>query len=469
MPFATANLLVYLLASDFNANGNGIWPNRAVTTGVTPSYASGSFAAVSGSAQPFATVIGGVPAVTFATVNGIKSQYSAASSAFPQTGNTIWSSSDWSVEFWAYSDGTLTAGGYAPVVQWGQRPGTSCDSAAIGIGASSTGGATTFYNCDSPWAAQPMANDGTSLASGFSYQPTPNIWHHVVVTYTGTTSSPQLVLSQYLDGQLNSAKTASTLAIRKDDIRIGSWVDLSANVSIAMLRVHNGVLTAAQVAYNYAQFAPFAVVTASTTPTSAVTRTHTSAETASRTSSPSPTSSPSSTQVLSATVTAASSTTPTVSVTPTSTIQYETTGGVLIYLNAADFNSATGAWDNRATAGAVSYANGDFVPAVGSTAANLPTAGTAGQIPNAAVIFNVTSGASQYLVGNAGLSQFSGMFGTSDWSMEAWLVTPGWTGYHNAGENPVFQWGTIPSPAACGSAFFGAGSDPNYGAVRTGT
>ena len=451
--FATANLLVYLLASDFNATGDAVWPNRAAASGRRPSYGNGSFAPVSGA--PFYNVIDGVPAVTFPTINGVRSQYSAASTAFPQTGDTIWSGSDWTIEFWVYSDGSLsTTGGYAPVVQWGARPGTTCDSAAVGIGASTTAGASTFSNCDSAWTSQPMLNDGTSSEPGFGFRPAPLEWHHVVFTYTGTASSPQLVFSQYLDGQLNAQKTSFSPAIRKDDIRIGSWTDQGATVSIAVLRVHNGALTAAQVAYNYAQFAPFAVVTVTSTKTSSSTRTP------SMTITPSP----SGTQIDSLSNTPSSSITASRTPTPTSTIQYQTTGGILIYLNAADYDAATGLWDNRATTGVVSFANGDFVPNVGTTSANLPTAGAAGQISNAAVIFNVTKGAPQYLVANPQYSAFSSIFGNTPWSLEVWFVAPGWTAYHNLAENPVFQWGPLPA-ATCGSAFFGAGNDPTYGAV----
>ena len=460
-------MLVDLRAVDFNAAGDGVWPNRAAAAAGTPSYAAGSFALVAGTTHPFPAVLGGVPAVVFATVGGVSSQYSASQSAFPSSGNTIWGGSDWSVEAWVYSDGSLSSGGYAPLFQWGARPGTTCDSAAVGVGASTTGGATSFYNCDAPWQSEPLPNDGTALAAGFGYRPVPLMWHHVVVTYTGTTTAPQETLTTYLDGAVNSVRSSLVLAIRKDDLRVGSWVDISANVSVSQLRVHNGALTAAQVAYNYAEFAPFAVITATGTTTPSTTPTGTPTPTSTRTNTPSGTASPSGTQVLSNSATAAATTSATPTPTSTGTIQYLGASNLLIYLAAVDFNAAAGTWDNRATSGAVSYANGDFVPDVGATSANWPTAGVAGQLGNPAVIFNVTAtGAPQYLIADPALPALSGLFGNGAWTFEAWVVTPGWTAYHNTGENPVFQWGAFPSPAACGSAFFGVGSDPSYGAVR---
>lgn len=461
--FASNLLLVDLRAEDFVSGG--VWRNRAATAS-TPSYATGSFAPVAGKSAPFAAVIDGVPAVVFWTSGaGVGSQYSASSAAFPTTGNTIWSGFDWSVEFWVYSDGSLSSGGYAPVFQWGARPGTTCDSACVGVGANTVGGASSFYNCDAPWSTEILANGGTTSAAGFGQRPAPLMWHHVVFTYTGTTSSPQLTLTQYLDGQVNSVRSSLSLAIRKDDLRVGSWTDISANVSISQLRVHNGALTAAQVAYNYAQFAPFAVITATSTGTPTNTPTQTATPTSTRSSTSSVTASPSSTQILSPTSTAAATTSPTASLTSTSSIQYQGASNILIYLNADDFNAATGAWDNRATSGAVSYANGDFVPDVSATSANWPTAGVAGNLGHAAVVFNVTTtGAAQYLVSDPTLPSFAGLFGNGAWTYEAWVVTPGWNGYHNAGENPVFQWGAIPSTSSCGSAFFGVGSDPTYGA-----
>ena len=63
----------------------------------------------------------------------------------------------------------------------------------------------------------------------------------------------------------------------------------------------------------------------------------------------------------------------------------------------------------------------DFVSPTGAVTSRLqPTYGTAGQIPNPAVIFNVTGGFAQYLIANSGLPALAGIYGGSDWSFEAW-------------------------------------------------
>ena len=127
---------------------------------------------------------------------------------------------------------------------------------------------------------------------------------------------------------------------------------------------------------------------------------------------------------------------------------------------------ATGAWDNRVTPGAVSLANGDFVVNVTAAAGSHPVALTFAQAP--AVYFNGTNtGAAQYLVANATLGLYAGLYGNSDWTFEAWIYHLGFYSVtaesSTAPQSPVFQWGTR-NGTSCISAHFGIGSSASDGA-----
>ena len=314
--------------------------------------------------------------------------------------------------------------------QWGQRPGTTCDSGAFGVGFSTDSGALYHSACNFAWAAQASATGGTLLQSGAGYAPRQGTWNHVAITYTGTSSVPVLTETVYLDGVANSAHSSLSLAIRRDVLRLGSWVDGGATVALAQFRIHDGALTAAQIAYNYAQSSGAYVPSQTPTPTPSTTGTPTQSPSPTSTETPSGTPSPSGTQIASLSATPSPSSTgsktstatvsTSVSATPTPTIAF-ITAGILVDLQAIDYNAGAGSWNNRATtAPVVSLANGDFLAVTSAGAAtpvaNWPTAGTAGAtMPNPAVIFAASGGAPQYLTGAAGLAALAGIFGGSDW------------------------------------------------------
>ena len=389
---ASNGLLVDLRAEDYNAT-SGMWINRVSVGNV--SEANGDFGPLAGATAasiPSKCVVSGMPAVCFnATSAGVSQQLVTA---FPTlSSSTIWGPSDWSIEMWVYSAGDETSTGLAPVFQWGQRPGTACDSAAIGVGAAATTGATTYYNtgtatsCTSGWASQSSNTGGTLLQTGFGYRPRINTWHHIVVTYTGTTNSPPLTQTIYLDGVTNSATSSLSLAIRRDMLRLGAWVDASSAVAIAQFRIHDGPLSLPQVQFNYGQFSgvyvhtqtpsitstpsPSSTVTATSTTSATGTQTRSSSNTASSTGSPSNTASssntPTSSQIatssstvstsLTASATVSKSVSSSMTPTPTATLHY-IGRSTLIELRAIDYDAVNGVWDNRLTTGAVSFANG---------------------------------------------------------------------------------------------------------------
>ena len=183
--------------------------------------------------------------------------------------------------------------------------------------------------------------------------------------------------------------------------------------------------------------------TASGTPSSSGSSGSTSSETS--TVTPSPSGTPPETGTPSGSAAPTGTPTPT----PTSSSPVRVAGRLIVELQAADFapNPAdllTGypsTWDNRATPGAVSLDNGDFTTT--GPPNTQPTLIAAGPNGVPAVSFDpALDSAADFL--EAGVASFptSSIYGTSDWSVELWVMHSGWQS--GAGENAVFQWGARP-------------------------
>ena len=332
-------------------------------------------------------------------------------------------------------------------------------------------------------ALQPT--DATCLPSTFHTPRSspPLVSYPSVVTYPGGANGNETL---YLDGVATTFKL-QTLEIGTPPFwYLGAWYTsptiFGGEFGIGALRMHDHALTAAQVAYNYN--VDYAWYHTSPTPTPTATKTSTatpsSSDTASGTASPSGTSSstasPSGTVIVSlsntpsgsqtATVTPSSSATSTSTPTATSTRTPTTTStasqriqtaGLLVDMQAIDYNAATNTWDNRITPGPVSFANGDFIATAG--AGTYPTATTFNLAP--AVYFSGTaSGAAQYMQMNASLSLYNGIYANSDWTVEAWLLHQGSYNLNaestSAPESPFFQFG-VRNGSTCVSAHFGIG------------
>ena len=105
---------------------------------------------------------------------------------------------------------------------------------------------------------------------------------------------------------------------------------------------------------------------------------------------------------------------------------------------AADYDAVNNVWRNRMSSGvAVSLARGDFVATGGAD--TFPTKTTVGGVP--ALVFNASAaaGGAQYLTGNATWTAFNGIYGGSDWTLEAWVYSMGYMTGNNIAESPVFQ------------------------------
>jgi hypothetical protein len=185
-------------------------------------------------------------------------------------------------------------------------------------------------------------------------------------------------------------------------------------------------------------------------------------------------------------------------VTPTQTAPIRIARALLIELHAGDFNSSTGAWDNRVTPGAVSEFNGedattlpialvccgstgacvlqlrpcprpttasaptagDFVPDPQGTAGTVswPTPGVLGGAP--ALSFTSDDGTMDRLVTLNSVPSFAGLYGTSDFSWEAWAYP---LDEESNSDSAVLQFAKRPG-TGCDSAYLGVGNNPGYGA-----
>ena len=217
---------------------------------------------------PTKTTILGVPAVLFnVTADGVMDNVTSSLTYFPQS--SWFGFTDWTIEYWVWGDG-YSNGGANPIGQLGVRPAVGCDTIALNYGPQPSWGSISFWSCDYPWV--PTSDQPADiLNTGAGYMPLPNKWNHVVYTYSGNTGSPAYQLNFYLNGVLYTS-VAKQLAVRRvTNPLLGGWSDgpTGGVFALAQFRVHDGALTSAQAAYNYAQFSGAYIATYS--PTASVT------------------------------------------------------------------------------------------------------------------------------------------------------------------------------------------------------
>jgi len=143
--------------------------------------------------------------------------------------------SDRSIEVWAYNPALADE---ETMVSWGHRGFVDQDM-AFNFGSNASFGAATHWGDDVGW--------GATL-------PSANAWHHLVYTYDGAKA-----VKLYIDGALaKSATLSGTLnTFVSEPINIGCQREsngvqsLFFSGTINSVRVHGGVLSAAQVAANY--------------------------------------------------------------------------------------------------------------------------------------------------------------------------------------------------------------------------
>ena len=266
-----------------------VWDNKATNGPI--SYQNGDFGVVpltggQTNNPPTLQTINNVTAVVFTFDSG---QSLSTLSTPSQSGNGVapatlfsgmWGGSTWTLEALVYPiqpdlySKANEVNTESPFFQWGNRPAPTCQGGFLSVGHHPIWGAGGHFNCDIYWSGGPSVvqiEDGAVTG----YRPTPNQWHHLVSTYTGNPNpNPALapvpggstLMSVFIDGQLSTAVPRSLSIVASTYIHIGSWFNTAggttggsvtlaqqASCGIAMFRAHTGVLSAADVAYNYAQ------------------------------------------------------------------------------------------------------------------------------------------------------------------------------------------------------------------------
>lgn len=150
-----------------------------------------------------------------------------------------------SIEVWTLNP---QVAGEETLVSWGKRGGPEGSNVSFGYGSDFRWGAVGHWGGDGPDLG--WNNDGGN--------PTANKWHHLVYTFDGTTSRV------YSDGKLANAElvregiiathpdTSINIAAQLEADGIAVTGALRFTGSIARVRIHDGVLTDAQIASNYA-------------------------------------------------------------------------------------------------------------------------------------------------------------------------------------------------------------------------
>jgi hypothetical protein len=216
-------LVVDLQAADARADVN-VWPNRAKT---------GDFNAV-GTPTYVADVNGtGIAGIQFNPVAPATDAYEGPAAPAEITGG-----SDCSIEVWAYNP---VIADEETLVAWGRRGGPDGTNRSFNYGAHATWGAVGH------WGSPDMGWSGPAPAAG--------TWHYLAYTYDGVNTA-----KVFADGLLKTTETMTLNTHADFPIRIaaqantsGTDFDLGQALSgtIAMVRVHSGRLTDADVANNF--------------------------------------------------------------------------------------------------------------------------------------------------------------------------------------------------------------------------
>jgi len=148
------------------------------------------------------------------------------------------------IEVWAFNPDIAVE---ETLVAWGKRGGPNGTNMSFNYGTDGRWGAVGHWGGDGP-------DLGWNDAGG---APTAGQWHHLVYTYDGTTSRV------YADGELANSEVLGSEVINtygETPITIAAQIEpdgqtlntqLMGTLSLARIRVHDGVLTDAEVAHNF--------------------------------------------------------------------------------------------------------------------------------------------------------------------------------------------------------------------------
>ena len=155
----------------------------------------------------------------------------------PDSISTIEGNSDRSIEVWVLNP---TIGSEESMVSWSDRKGyNEATMLSFNYGNNTVWGAVThMHDPDLAWG------------SDVTDAPPQNQWHHLAYTHDGMTARV------FADGQQKSEKdvmlaTKAGFSINLAAQREGMWWSVYGSLAIAVIRVHSGALTAAEVKSNY--------------------------------------------------------------------------------------------------------------------------------------------------------------------------------------------------------------------------
>jgi hypothetical protein len=220
-------LFVSLDASHASA-GSASWTNAGTL---------GSFAEIG---DPFLGSVGGlVPAVVF---DGVDDAYQSPVNA---PAGLVGVDPTRTIEAWVFNPSIPDE---ETIVSWGRRGGPDGTNMAFNYGRHGTFGAVGH------WGA---ADIGWVDNAGTAGSPEAAKWHHLVYSYDGTTTRV------YSDGQLRNSETLAPGAINthaNTKITVASQLEadgvtltggLKGSMAVSRLRIHDGVLSDAQILANF--------------------------------------------------------------------------------------------------------------------------------------------------------------------------------------------------------------------------
>ncbi|MBE7501054.1 MAG: Ig-like domain-containing protein [Verrucomicrobiales bacterium] len=222
-PIVAGTLFVDLRAADAS-NDTTVWENRA---GTGDFYAAGTPTYVANVESS------GVAGVRFNPESPFTDAYEG-----PYTTAELHGGSDRSIEVWAYNPGLADE---ETLVAWGRRGGPEGSNMSFNYGANGTYGAVGHWGSpDMGWSGNPAAGQ----------------WHYLVYTYDGVNTS-----RVYADGVLKTTKNVGALNTHADlPVRLAAQANTAGtdfefgqalSGYLAMVRVHTGKLSDADVANNF--------------------------------------------------------------------------------------------------------------------------------------------------------------------------------------------------------------------------
>lgn len=197
---------------------------------------------VSPADAPVVATIGGTKALSFDGTDLLQHVAAAGGSVITTPAEITGENRTCSIEVWALNP---AAAGEETLVSWGKRGGPDGSNMSFNYGSDFRWGAVGHWaNRDLGWNSQ-------------GGNPAVNKWHHLVYTYDGATtrvfSDGVLQNGEFLgDGAINThPDTAILIGSQTEGDGVTPTAGLRFSGAIARVRIHDGVLTPAQVASNY--------------------------------------------------------------------------------------------------------------------------------------------------------------------------------------------------------------------------